>query len=119
MSTALATRNSSGLDLLDPGTLSGRQKAAILCLALGSDVAASITQTPLGRLDFDSWNAGVAVEAIGIGDKGPEFFRSRLEIVGPVVMKFAVGHGKAGDRIQESGVRSQESGVRSIVHRAR
>ena len=45
MTTALATRPSSGLDLIDPGTLSGRQKAAILCLALGSDVAASITQT--------------------------------------------------------------------------
>lgn len=45
MSTALATRPSaSALDLLDPETLSGRQKAAILCLALGSDVAASITQ---------------------------------------------------------------------------
>lgn len=45
MSTALATRGSANtLDLVDPLTLSGRQKAAILCLALGSDVAASITQ---------------------------------------------------------------------------
>lgn len=45
MSTALATRpNSSTLDLVDPEALSGRQKAAILCLALGSDVAAGITQ---------------------------------------------------------------------------
>ncbi|HEX4882607.1 MAG TPA: flagellar motor switch protein FliG [Casimicrobiaceae bacterium] len=45
MSTALATRSNNGIDLIDPNALSGRQKAAILCLALGSDVAASITQT--------------------------------------------------------------------------
>lgn len=45
MSTALATRgNSNTLDLVDPQSLSGRQKAAILCLAMGSDVAAAITQ---------------------------------------------------------------------------
>ena len=43
MSTALAHRQSS-MDLSDPSTMSGRQKAAILCLALGSDMAAKVTQ---------------------------------------------------------------------------
>ena len=43
MSTALAPR-SSGIDLVDPGAMSGRQKAAILCLALGTDMAAKVTQ---------------------------------------------------------------------------
>ncbi|MGQ0646103.1 MAG: flagellar motor switch protein FliG [Gemmatimonadaceae bacterium] len=43
MGTALAPRQ-SGIDLVDPSTMSGRQKAAILCLALGTDTAAKITQ---------------------------------------------------------------------------
>jgi flagellar motor switch protein FliG len=43
-STAMVPRSSSGMDLADPGVLTGRQKAAILCLALGSDVAAALTQ---------------------------------------------------------------------------
>ena len=44
MSTAVATRPQATLDLFDPASLSGRQKAAILCLALGTDTAAAITQ---------------------------------------------------------------------------
>ena len=43
MGTSLAPR-STNMDLIDPGTMSGRQKAAILCLALGTDTAAKITQ---------------------------------------------------------------------------
>ena len=45
-SMAMVTRsgNASAMDLSDPGSLSGRQKAAILCLALGTDVAAALTQ---------------------------------------------------------------------------
>ncbi|MCC6316064.1 MAG: flagellar motor switch protein FliG [Gemmatimonadaceae bacterium] len=43
MGTALAPR-STGIDVNDPGTMAGRHKAAILCLALGTDTAAKITQ---------------------------------------------------------------------------
>ena len=37
-------------------------------------------------------NASIAIEAIGVRHKRPEFFRARLKIVLPAVMEFAVGH---------------------------
>lgn len=43
MGTSLVPR-SAGFDLHDPSSMAGRQKAAILCLALGADAAAKITQ---------------------------------------------------------------------------
>ena len=43
MGTAIATRG-SGIDVVEAGAMSGRQKAAILCLSLDSDTAAKITQ---------------------------------------------------------------------------
>lgn len=43
MGTALAPRP-NGMDVSDPTGMPGRQKAAILCLALGTDTAAKITQ---------------------------------------------------------------------------
>jgi flagellar motor switch protein FliG len=44
VSTALATRSSTRAPVVDLETLSGRQKVAILCLTLGSDTAARLTQ---------------------------------------------------------------------------
>jgi flagellar motor switch protein FliG len=44
VSTALMQRPTPAMELSEPELLTGRQKAAIMCLALGSDVAAMITQ---------------------------------------------------------------------------
>jgi len=93
MSTAVAKRKS-----IDPADLSGREKAAILCLALGAETAAIITGklTPeeaevityeIARLDnvdsavvdavLNGWLEAAALDSLSAG--GVEFARDILE----------------------------------------
>lgn len=58
-STALATRGSSSSRMASVDGLSGRQKVAVLCLALGSDIAAQITQR-LGSEEVDTISFEIA-----------------------------------------------------------
>ena len=67
--TALATRSQWNADSVGLDSLSGRQKVAVLCLALGSDAAAQITQ----RLASDE------VDAIS-------FEIARMESISPTVV---------------------------------
>jgi flagellar motor switch protein FliG len=73
MGTALAPR-SNGIDLVDPAAMSGRQKAAILCLALGIDTAAVVTQ----RLTSDEVDA-LSFEIARIEQISPEVVDSVLD----------------------------------------
>ena len=73
MGTALATRG-SGIDLVDPGAMSGRQKAAILCLAIGTDTAAKVTQ----KLQADEVDA-LSFEIARVEQVSPEVVDAVLE----------------------------------------
>ncbi len=73
MGTALATR-STGIDIVDPTAMSGRQKAAILCLALGTDGAAKVTQ----KLQPDEVDA-LSFEIARVEQVSPEVVDSVLD----------------------------------------
>ncbi len=102
MGTSLAVRHSgSGLDLVDPGALSGRQKAAILCLALGSDVAATITQ----KMQPDE------VDAIS-------FEIARLESVSPQVVDSVLDEWMTRIMVADSLAQGGVEAAREILEKA-
>ncbi len=102
MSTALATRGSSNaLDLVDPQSLSGRQKAAIMCLALGSDVAAAITQKM----------ASEEVDAIS-------FEIARLESVSPSVVDAVLDEWMTRIMVADSLAQGGVDAAREILEKA-
>lgn len=101
MSTALATRPSGGIDLVDPAALSGRQKAAILCLALGSDAAAAISQ----KLQNDE------VDAIS-------FEIARLESVSPDVVDAVLDEWLTRIMVADSLAQGGVDAAREILEKA-
>jgi flagellar motor switch protein FliG len=65
VSTALTTRSSKGAPVVELESMTGSQKVAILCLSLGSDAAARITQK-LSAEEVDAISYEIArMEAIG------------------------------------------------------
>ena len=102
MSTALATRgNSNALDLVEPSILSGRQKAAILCLSLGTDVAAAITQ----KLQPDE------VDAIS-------FEIARMESVSPAVVDAVLDEWMTRIMVADSLAQGGVEAAREILEKA-
>jgi flagellar motor switch protein FliG len=71
--TALAPRTTA-TDVAEASAISGRQKAAILCLALGSDVAAKVTQ----RLAADEVDA-ISFEIARMEQVSPQLVDSVLD----------------------------------------
>lgn len=100
MGTALAPR-SSGIDIVDPTAMSGRQKAAILCLALGTDGAAKVTQ----RLQADE------VDALS-------FEIARVEQVSPDVVDSVLDEWLTRIRVADSLAQGGIEAAREILEKA-
>lgn len=101
MSTALMHRSASGMVLSDVGALTGRQKAAIVCLALGSDVAAMITQ----KMQPDE------VDAIS-------FEIARLESVSPAVVDAVLDEWMTRILVADSLAQGGVEAAREILEKA-
>ena len=102
MSTALATRAPlTSLDLLDANALSGRQKAAILCLSLGTDMAAAITQ----KLQPDE------IDAIS-------FEIARMESVSPAVVDAVLEEWMTRIMVADSLAQGGSEAAREILDKA-
>ncbi len=101
MSTALTHRGGGGMELAEPETLSGRQKAAILCLALGTDVAAAITQ----KMQPDE------IDAIS-------FEIARLESVSPAVVDSVLDEWMTRIMVADSLAQGGVDAAREILEKA-
>lgn len=70
-----------------------------------AQAATGVRESVIRSAAFDDWDAGIAIEAIGVGNEGPEGLGAGFEMPFPAVVKFLEGRG-GGPGLGLRGVRS-------------